>query len=69
MLIYHLLLSFTVNDDCEVIKCFDASSNLKTVRQIDGHRDILFPNLVQEYVLNVNGFIHFQVPLNQIPHL
>lgn len=62
MLVYHLLTSVTVDHDRKVVECLDCAPNLKTVGQVDRGRDILFAQLVQERVLDINGFVHNRYP-------
>lgn len=62
MLVHHLLASVTVDDNCEIVKCFDDSPDLKAVGQIYCGRDILFTQLVQERILDVNGLVHMTYP-------
>jgi len=62
MLVHHLLTSVAVDHDRKVVECLDRAPNLKTVGQVDRGRDILFAQLVQERVLNINGFVHNRYP-------
>ncbi|MNI42595.1 hypothetical protein D3C73_968950 [compost metagenome] len=62
MLVHHLLTPVTVNYDREIIECFNNSPDLKAVGQIYCSRDILFTQLVQERILDVNGLVHMTYP-------
>jgi hypothetical protein len=62
MLIHHLLAAFAVNNDGKIIKCFNVPANLKSIGQIDGYSDAFFAQLIQECVLNVDGFVHNGTP-------
>lgn len=62
MLVHHLLAPVTVDDNGEVVERFDNSPDLKAVGQIYCSRDILFAQLVQERILNINGLVHMTYP-------
>jgi hypothetical protein len=58
MLIYQLLFPVILNDYRKVVKTPDHPPDLESVYQIDHHRKILFPHMIQETVLQVHhGFI------------
>lgn len=63
MLVYQLLLTFAINHDSEIIERFNIPAQLKTVHQVNGDRDIFFPQMVQERILNVDRLFHVHYPL------
>lgn len=58
VLVYHLLASVAINDDREIVKSLDCPTDLKAISQIDRSRNVFFPQLVQERILDVNGLVH-----------
>ena len=54
MLIYKLLFSLGIEYDGEIVEALDHSFQLKAVGQVDGHCNMLFSNLVQKYILQIN---------------
>jgi hypothetical protein len=58
MFVHHLLTAFTINNDREVVKGTNKSSDLEPISQVYGYGNALFTQLVEEIVLDINGFIH-----------
>lgn len=58
MLVHHLLTAVAVNYDGKIIKSFDGPTDLKAVCKVYRGRNVLFTQLVQERVLDVNGLVH-----------
>ncbi len=58
MLVDHLLASVAVNDDRKIVKCLDRPADLEAIGQIDRSRNVFFPQLVQERILDVDGLVH-----------
>lgn len=58
MLVHHLLTAVAVNHDGKIVKSFDRSTDLKAVCKVYRGRNVLFAQLVQERVLDVNGLVH-----------
>lgn len=58
VLVDHLLASVAINDDRKIVKSLDCTTDLKAISQIDRSRNVFFPQLVQERILDVNGLVH-----------
>ncbi|EXX89831.1 hypothetical protein BG53_13935 [Paenibacillus darwinianus] len=62
MFVHHLLAAFAVNDDREVVECFDYAADLKPVGQVDRNRNAVLAQLVEKRILNIDRFVHWPLP-------
>src|SRR5690606_21579226 len=58
VLVYHLLAAVAVDDDGEIVECAHHAPDLESVRQIYGNGYAVLAQLVEERVLDVDGFVH-----------
>lgn len=58
MLVYELLLAFTVKHHGKIVKPPDHTPELETIGQIYRNGDVFLPHLVQEDILKIDIFVH-----------
>jgi len=65
MLVYQLLFTLAVENDGEVVKALYQSPKLETICQVNGNGNMLFPDLIQENILQINITFHNLEPPRQ----
>src|SRR5690606_2057551 len=62
VLVNHLLAAVALDDNRKIVECAHHAPDLKTGRQINGHWNAVLAELVEERILNVDGFAHGPLP-------